>query len=130
MRDLHNNISAAISVAPAVRTATVNGSGVDLQGYEAAEAIVHFGAYTDGTHTPKLQESDDNSTWSDVAAGDQLGSFSAVSSGGGANTIQAVGYKGAKRYIRVVLTLAGTTTGAGSEALVVRGRKRHIGTTA
>src|SRR4051812_29715472 len=127
MRDLKNRVSTAVSIAPAVRTATVNGSGVDLQGYEAAMAVVHFGAYTDGTHTPKLQESSDNSTFADVAAGDLIGSFTAVSAAGGANTIQQVGYRGSKRYVRVVLTLSGTTTGAGSGATVVRGRARSLG---
>lgn len=132
IRDTSTEAFPAVSIAPVVRTANtaVNGTGVDLQGYEGAYALVHFGTYTDGTHTPKLQESDDNSSFSDVAAGDLLGAFTAAAAAGAANTVQKVGYKGGKRYIRVVLTTAGATSGAGSAALVVRGRARRIGTAA
>ncbi len=131
IRDTATEALPAHSLAPAVRTnGTVNGSGVDLQGYEASFALVHFGAWTDGTHTPKLQESDDNSSFTDVAAGDQLGTFTAVASAPGANTIQKVAYRGAKRYIRVVMTTSGATTGAASGASIVRGRSRRVGTAA
>lgn len=131
IRDIATEAFPAHTLAPAVRTnGTVNGAGVDLQTYEGAYALVHFGAYTDGTHTPKLQESDDNSAFTDVAAGDLLGAFTAVSAGAGANTLQKVGYKGVKRYLRVVMTTAGATTGAASGASIVRGRARRIGTAA
>jgi hypothetical protein len=121
MRDLKNNIDAALSLSPAARTATANGAGVDLQGYEAAAALVQFGTWTDGTHTPSLQESDDNSSFTTVAAADLTGAFTAVSSGGGSNTVQRVGYIGAKRYVRGVLTVSGATTGAVSAIAIVRG---------
>jgi len=121
MRDLKNNVDAAISLSPAARNATANGTGVDLQGYEGAMALVQFGTWTDGTHTPSLQDSDDNSAFSAVAAGDMLGSFTAVSSGGGSNTVQRVGYIGAKRYVRGVMTVSGATTGALSAIALARG---------
>lgn len=130
-RDTATEALPAHSLAPAVRTnGTVNGTGVDLQAYEASYALVHFGAYTDGTHTPKLQESDDNSSFTDVAAADLLGAFSAVAAAGGANTIQKVAYRGAKRYIRIVMTTSGATSGAASGGSIVRGRSRRIGTAA
>jgi hypothetical protein len=128
MRDLYNRVDAAASLHPAARSASANGTGVDLQGYEACEVVVEFGAWTDGTHTPKIQESDDNTTFTDVAAADQLGSFTAVSSAAGQNAVQRVGYRGSKRYLRVVMTVAGATTGALSAAQVLRGCKRHRGT--
>lgn len=121
MRDIKSNVDAAPTLAPAVRTnGTVNGSGVDLRGYDSAMAVVHFGAYTDGTHTPKLQESDDNAAFTDVAAGDLQGSFTAVAASAGANTVQRVGYVGTKRYVRIVMTTASATSGAGSAATIVR----------
>lgn len=125
-RDLRSNIDAANSLPPAARIATANGSGVDLRGYESAMALVHFGTWTDGTHTPSLQESDDNSTFTAVAAADQQGSFTAVSSAGGNNTVQRVGYVGAKRYTRVIMTVAGATTGAVSSATIVRGQPATV----
>jgi len=127
--NLFDSASPALTQNPAARTATSNGTGVDLKGYDTAIAVVQFGTWTDGTHTPSLEESDDNSTFTAVAAADMEGSFTAVSSGGGSNTIQTVGYKGRKRYIRVKLTLAGTTTGALSSAAVVRSLPKHVGTT-
>lgn len=117
MRDLKNNISEATSLAPAARTASVNGTGVDLRGFDSAVCIAQVGTITDGTHTPKLQESDDDVTYTDVAAADLIGSFANLAS----NVNQRVGYIGAKRYVRAVSTVAGATTGGVYGALIVRG---------
>ncbi len=125
MKDLTNNINIAQSLAPAARTASANGSGVDLQGYNSAAIAFHPGVITDGTHTPKVQESDDDSTYTDVAAKDLIGSLTDLAS----NTIQRIGYKGTKRYIRAVSTVAGATTGGVYGAEVVRGNP-HIAPTA
>ncbi len=126
-RDMKTPFATSQSLAPAARTASANGTGVDLQGVEGARVDVNFGAWTDGTHTPKVQESDDNSTFTDAAAGDVLGTFTAVSSSAGQNAVQSVAYLGSKRYIRVVMTVAGATTGALSGATVIKGGLRHQG---
>jgi hypothetical protein len=74
------------------------------------------GAITDGTHTPKLQESDvSGSGFTDVVAADQIGTLAALA----ANTVQQVSYIGAKRYVRVVVTVSGATTGGFYTAYVV-----------
>ncbi len=121
MQDLKNNISIATSLAPAARTASANGTGVDLSGFDSAVAVITPGAITDGTHTPKLQESDDDTTYTDVGAADLIGSFAAIA----ANTNQKVGYIGAKRFIRVVSTVAGATNGGVYGATVIRGHARN-----
>lgn len=123
MRDLYHNLTNATTLAPAARTASANGTGVDLAGYEAALVVFEVGTITDGTHTPKIQESSDNSTFTDVAAGDLLGTLAALAS----NTNQQVGYIGAKQYIRAVSTVAGATTGGVYSAVVVKGHARHKG---
>jgi len=121
MRDLSNNISPAISLAPAARTSTTNGAAIDLLGFGQAAVLVSFGAWTDGTHAPKLQESDDgSSSWADVAEIDMTGSLSPVSSADGQNAVQSVGYIGNQRFIRPVLVVTGATTGALSSVTVVR----------
>lgn len=121
VRDIKNNIEAVHSLAPAVRaTGTANGAGVDLRGFSAAVAVVHFGAYTNGTHTPTLEHSDDDLSYATVQAADLDGSFTAVIDGTGANTVQRVGYRGAKRYVRAVITVASGATGAASAATVIR----------
>lgn len=121
MKDIYSALNFAQSLAPAARTASANGTGVDLRGYNSALVVIDSGAYTDGTHTPKLQESDDNSSFSDVAAGDLNGSFTAIAASGQQNQLFKVGYKGVKRYVRVVMTVAGATTGAIYGAAIIRG---------
>lgn len=125
--NLYDSIAAVVSLNPAARTATANGTGVDLAGWETSVCLVSVGAWTDGTHTPKLQESADNSTFTDVAAADLEGSFTAIAGTGQQNAIQVVGYKGSKRYVRVVSTVTGATTGAVYGAAIVKGRPRHVG---
>lgn len=121
MKDLQNNLNVVTSLGPAARTASANGTGVDLSGYGGAMVIFQVGVITDGTHTPKIQESDDDSTYTDVAAADQEGTLAALAS----NTVQRVGYKGVKRYLRTVVTVSGATTGGVYGAAVVRGYPRH-----
>jgi hypothetical protein len=120
MRDLENAIDIAQSLAPAARTATANGTGVDLANYDGAVVVFAVGTITDGTHTPKIQESDDNSTFTDVAAADQIGTFANLAS----STPQKVGYVGSKRYLRAVSTVTSATTGGVYGAVVVRGYAR------
>lgn len=117
MNDMKNHMDLANSLTPAARTASANGSGVDLQGFHGALAVVICGTRTDGTHTPSLEESDDNSTFTAVAAADMEGTFAAIATG----VNQRVGYKGRARYIRLVTTVSGATTGAVYGMGVVRG---------
>lgn len=126
VRDIKNNIDSASTLEPALRaTGTANGTGVDLQGYGAAMVVVHFGAYTNGTHTPSLEHSDDNSSFSAASASDMDGSFTAVSASA-AGTTQRVGYRGSKRYIRAVMTVASGATGSYSSAVVIRGQATAV----
>jgi hypothetical protein len=116
---MKEKIDFVTSLAPgAIRTATPTTVGVDLAGFNAAVCVIQVGAVTDGTHTPVLHESDDNSSFSAVAAADLNGSFTALA----ANTNQRVGYIGRKRYIKPVITVTGSpSTGAYYSAGVIRG---------
>lgn len=73
MQDLMNILSAQAALVPgALRTATVNGPAIDVTslngGNNGLLFVVEAGAITDGTHTFKLQDQIDGSTWNDVAA--------------------------------------------------------------
>ena len=143
MKDLSNNISPAVSLAAAVRTAAANGTGVDLQGYESATVLVDVGAEGDTLSSSvhfevSLEESDDNSTFTDVAQASIIdgtiasgGIFLKLDGTAGGNPdstggIFRVGYVGNKRYIRVVLAKTGThSNGTPIGAMVVRGSARH-----
>jgi len=121
-RDLKNNIDPVASLDPAVRpTGTYNGTGIDLMGYQSALMMVQFGAYTNGTHTPGLEHSDDNSSYSAVTAADLDGSFTAINAAA-PGTVQKVGYRGSKRYVRATMVVTSGATGAASSASIIRGR--------
>ncbi len=122
-RDL-NNVNVIASINPVTITVTTTGTGIDLRGYDSAAALVGAGVVPDGTITPKIQESDDDSTYTDVAAADQLGTLAAITAAADEN-VQRVRYKGSKRYIRVVLTEDVATAGAPVAAYVERGHP-HI----
>lgn len=118
-RDLHNNILDRTALAPQAVTATVTGPWLDTAqagGFEGLTGVISWGAVTalDGTHTltPKLQEANDpvaQADAADVAAADYLNSVAppAVVNTDVHGTTQRVGYRGYRRFVRLVLTAAG-----------------------
>lgn len=122
--DIKNHIDPAPSLAPAARTASANGAGVDLANFDAACAVIDVGLWTDGTHTFKLQDSDDNTTFADVTADFLDGAGPVINDAADDATAYTLGYHGIRRYLRVVVTVAGATTGAVYSASIVRGRGR------
>ena len=110
-QDLDNRTRSFISLAPVSVTAntTRNGTGVDTAEAVAVMVLMQAGGVTDGTYTQHLEESDDNSTWTDVDSGRLTGALTALSSG---NLIDQVGVHPTKRYVRVVSVSTGTSTGA------------------
>lgn len=126
-RDLKNNIAAAVSVVPAVYSATkADGSIVDLQGCGSATVVINTGAVAgDGDFTPSLVVGDAADLSGGVAAtADELiGSFPTILA---ANSVYTVGYRGSKRYARVVLTKNGGTSVAAG-AVVINGHLSMAG---
>lgn len=125
MRSRNHELTIAASVTPdGNRTASVNGNAVDVRGYNSALVALNPGTITDGTFTPKLQESDQSgSGFTDVDASDLDGAFAALAS----NTPQTVGYIGSKRYVRVVITASGSpATGGKFAASIVLGDPQYM----
>jgi hypothetical protein len=120
MQDMKNNMDAQTSLPPAARTATASGTGVDLSNFDGATVVFQVGTITDGTHTPSIQESDDNATFTDVDPADLIGALGDLAS----DANQRAGYVGTKRYVRAVSTVSGATTGGVYGALVIRGHAR------
>lgn len=124
MRDsMQDDTAARMTLNTALRTnGTVNGTGVDTAGtgnfFRSAMLLVLAGAVTDGTHTVTLQESDDNTTFTDVAAADLQGSLTAVTTAN-ANTVQRQSYLGAKRYLRAKVVTGSATTGGQTTAVIL-----------
>ncbi|MDD3289073.1 MAG: hypothetical protein PHX43_08785 [Alphaproteobacteria bacterium] len=126
IRDLIRKVQVAQSLSPAARVnGTSVGTAVDLRGFDAAMFVVSFGTYTDGTHAPSVQHSMDGTTYNSCGASDLDGTFSALSGTAGNNTVQSVGYIGSQRFVRVVMTVSGATTGALGAANVVAGYPRN-----
>ncbi|HBM91312.1 MAG TPA: hypothetical protein DD400_05510 [Rhodospirillaceae bacterium] len=129
LRDMLHNTLVKTSLAPAVRTdGTTTGTAVDLRGFDAAVISVAFGSYTDGTHTPSLEHSVDGVTYASVGASELDEALEAVSDSSGANTVQSVGYLGARRYVRVIMIVTGSTSGAASGASVIVGEPHNAPT--
>lgn len=123
---------------------TVAGGSADLQGCDAATVIADIGEWgdtgTDGWEIG-LQESDDDSTWTDVADADLTTTVAGASTVTGAQStgIFAIiddaseddrqyktGYIGSKRYIRPKLTATGNqSTGTPIGVFCIKEGLRH-----
>ena len=126
MRDLASNLKILPALQPAVQAATVNGAAIDLLGYGSAAFVLTTGAIAgSGDFGAKLQESDvSGSGYTDVAAVDQVGSFTATAV---ADATAKVSYIGHKRYARLVLTKAsGTSIAAGAIAILHHATTRPV----
>lgn len=100
--------SSALTLFPtAARTATVNGTGVDARG-AIGDALVLLdsaaGTGTSPTLVVRLQDSDDNAVWADIAGA----TFAQVAAVASAQSIRING-TAARRFIRAVATIGGTT---------------------
>lgn len=140
MRDLANNVKAVQSITPVTATNSGDGAGVDLKGFESATIVVSTGIEGDTLSNTKkidfkLQESDDDTTYTAVSSGiidasaNADGIFLTLASNASTPQITVVGYVGGKRYVRVVGTLTGThTNGTPISATVVKGHPIHAPT--
>lgn len=108
MIDLETELTDAAMENIAARTSTLTGTAFDLQQYQGVVKIIqHVGAVsgTSPTLDGKIQDSADGSTgWADVSGA----AFTQVTA---ANNLQSIGVdtRVAKRYIRYVGTIAGTS---------------------
>ena len=136
MRDLANNLQV-------VKTSEITLSGTtaatsqkfDLSGFNAAAIVIATGTVTDaGTSagfTVKLQESDNNSTWNDVAVSDVAGdnvSAKVTSDSDDDKLVTSISYIGNKRYVRVS-GVGSTGTNAKVYALAILGAPNYAPTT-
>ncbi|WP_127113052.1 hypothetical protein [Shimia sediminis] len=119
MRDLYSNIKAEAAIAPAVQSASKDGDAIDLKNAGRAAFVLNTGAIvSSGDFSAKLQESDTTTPgdFTDVAA-TQVNS-DAPATLEAASTYR-LGYRGHKRYARIVLTKAGgTSIAAGAVAVL------------
>ena len=143
MQDLSHNIELGNSIINAVKTTGANGTGIDLQGFEEATAVVSVGAEGDTLSGSvyfevSLEHSDDNSTYTDCVQADIVNGTIAAggiflkldgTTGGDPDTTGGqwqVGYVGGKRYVRLVLSKTGThSNGTPISGMIVKSRPRN-----
>lgn len=132
MLDNYNRISGAAALTPRTisSNATTNGTAVDLtsvnNGSNTLVFMVEAGTITDGTYVFSLQDSPDNSAWTNVAAPYLQAPASLTwTSATAAGTILKIGYLGnaggASRYVRLVAVSTGVTSGAVLAAVAILG---------
>jgi len=114
-KDLHSQIvvGTAIALTAVANGEDVVGAVIDRQGSDGLEIIFQVGAYTDGSVTPLIEESDNNSDYTAVADADLTNTeASAALTAAG---VSSIGYVGFKRYVRATaVTAAGSTLSVGA----------------
>ncbi len=107
--DLNKNVKSVVSIIPQTLAIDANGSSVDALDFNSGKLVISVGALdlTSGneTYNVKVQESDNDSDFTDLT-----GATIAVTA---ANSLKIIPLNNldvkAKRYLRAVLTVGGTT---------------------
>jgi hypothetical protein len=135
MRDMHSGIIAAVAIGAATLDADNTPAAIDLKGYNAAAIILAIGAggiTFSGTNKIefKLTHSDDDASYDAVTIDDMLG-LDSVGTGGiikaltaahAAPAVYRYGYKGGRRYLKLLADFSGTHgTGTPIAATVLKG---------
>ena len=135
MRDLMNNITPAVAVAPAVvaNNSAQVGSVIDTLGYDSLTFVIGTGTLADADATfTVLVEDGHASDLSDAAAvadEDLIGTEALASFDQDADaSARKVGYRGNKRYVRLTITPAGNAAAAPLCALAILGHPRSAPT--
>lgn len=119
MQDSYNKIEVrqAINVTRQTNSSSaVVGNIIDLSGYDSCLFVISYGNLTDAdaTFAVTLDEGDASnlSGSNSVAAGDMLGTLAAAGATfSDDNKVRKLGYKGAKRYVRLTVTPTNNDSG-------------------
>jgi hypothetical protein len=137
MKDIISEILPVHTIVPIVANNTAEGTGVaiDLAGYEGAALLACLGDSADTLSgslywTIAFQHSDTTTAgdFVNIPAADLLGGLNDVVIDAPAEDqiIVARGYKGGKRYVRILCTQTGThTNGTPLAGVVIKGAPRH-----
>lgn len=112
LRDLHHDCDVLPAYAGGTIGSNIDTDGieVDLSGYEGCEFALYSGTITDGTYALTILESDASGSGYAAAAADSiLGAASFVAASD--SVVKRIGYCGYKRYVKLRITSAGTTSG-------------------
>ena len=133
--DIYSDLKVDQLIDPADIVADGNSASVDMQGYDSLMFIVNVGATGDTLDANnyielEVEESDDDSSFTDVAdadlhkwvAGSNDGTFALINAADEDDAVYITGYRGNSRYVRVVINVTGTHTNGTPQAVTaVRG---------
>ena len=103
---------------------TTNGVILDTTGYESILFVIQSGTLADGTYTPLIQEGDDSglSDAASVADADLTNTEASVAfAATDDNAVKSIAYVGDKRYVRLNIVSASTSSGGTLSAVAVKG---------
>jgi len=136
-REHYSDIGYDSLLVPAVRNADANSTAVDTDGFQSVTLVAHVGASADTLNATnkieiEVQESDTttdgdftavaNADLTNYVTGTNAGTVAVVNSNATASTLYKVGYKGTKRYVRLVYNFSGThSTGTVTAASATKG---------
>ncbi len=127
-KDIHDNAKISPALEPQVIDSDTNTDGeiLDVQGFDSLEIAVQTGELADGAFACALYHGDDDALGDAalVLAADLIGDAPAFDDTE-SNTAKKVGYKGAKRYVRLRVASTGTTDGGILSAMAVQGAARN-----
>jgi hypothetical protein len=125
-RDIRAIVDPVTLFAKVATTATQTIQGADISSYRGACFVVDVGTHTADDLVVTFQESDDNSTWTDIADADLEGSANDIAVVVGIeDSVIKVGYSGIKKYIGAVITDGGTGSAVIGVSLV-KGFPRQV----
>ena len=117
MHDLYHNIAVQQALNPVTATSNQTSAAIDLRGFNSATVVFAVGQSGDTLSgslcwTLKLQDSDDNSSYSDVTTAGLVNSAASyvIDDAAKDETAYSFGYIGGKRYLKAVATKTGTHT--------------------
>lgn len=128
-RSVYNECVARPALTQATRTnGAANGITVDRHynnnAFRSAMFVVQTGAITDGSVAVTLQDSPDGTTWTNVDASNVQGTLPTIANSDDDKTFE-IGYIGPQRYVRLVATTSGATSGGVFGAVCVMSGARR-----
>lgn len=138
IRDLKGKSAITSSILPQTITADTNGTAADLRNFSGALLLIHVGNSGDTlsglVYTEvEIEESDDNSTFTDVADADldayvdgtNDGCVAKIDAPAEDSLVLEVEYHGGKRYVRPVINVTGShSSGTPISAVIIAYDKR------
>lgn len=104
-REMIHNVVSKLLTPTATSTGTITSTTLDTKGFDSASFNLHYGATAPAPTSYKIQESDDDGSYTDAP------STSVIDDGGAhaVSTTRRVAYVGNKRYVQAVVVQSAST---------------------